>query len=93
MRGRNRQDRQADASTRGARTPTRSDRRVRRNDTRRFDHTGRREVAKLDQWKARWLLRTGYDEGRSADSHYCQDKADLLKAGTIGISKPYVWIN
>lgn len=48
---------------------------------------------KLEQWKARWMLRTGYDDGRSADSHYCQDKADLLRAGTIGISKPYVWIN
>jgi KaiC/GvpD/RAD55 family RecA-like ATPase len=51
------------------------------------------KVVTLDQWKARWLLRTGYDEGRIADSHYCHDKADLLKSGAIGVSKPYVWIN
>jgi putative DNA primase/helicase len=51
------------------------------------------KVVTLDQWRARWLLRTGYDEGRSADAAFCRDKADLLKAGKIGISKPYVWIN
>jgi KaiC/GvpD/RAD55 family RecA-like ATPase len=48
---------------------------------------------RLEQWKARWLLRTGYDDGRTADANYCHDKAALLKAGTVGISKPYVWIN
>ena len=47
----------------------------------------------LEQWKARWMLRTGYDAGRSADAGYCRDKADLLKATTISISKPFVWIN
>lgn len=51
------------------------------------------KAVKLDQWKARWMLRTGYDAGRNADSHYCHDKADLLKSGTVGISKPFVWIN
>jgi KaiC/GvpD/RAD55 family RecA-like ATPase len=51
------------------------------------------KVVRLDQWKARWLLRTGYDDGRTADSNYCHDKRVLLKAGAIGISKPFVWIN
>lgn len=47
----------------------------------------------LDQWKARWLLRTGYREGRSADAAFCRDKAALLKSGVISISNPFVWIN
>ena len=47
----------------------------------------------LEQWKARWMLRTGYDAGRSADVSYCRDKAQLLKSTTIGISKPFVWVN
>jgi hypothetical protein len=45
----------------------------------------------LDQWRARWLLRTGYDDGRSADANFAKDKAALLKAGAIAISKPFVW--
>ncbi len=45
----------------------------------------------LDQWKAQWLLRTGYDAGPSADSAFWLDKKKLLVAGTIQISKPYVW--
>lgn len=47
----------------------------------------------LDRWKARWILRTGYDPGRTADANYCHDKAALLKSSTIGISNPFVWIN
>ena len=29
----------------------------------------------------------------AADVAYCRDKADLLKATTISISKPFVWIH
>jgi KaiC/GvpD/RAD55 family RecA-like ATPase len=47
---------------------------------------------RLDQWRARWLLRTGYDDGRSADAPFCRDRHDLLKSVAIGISRPYVWI-
>jgi hypothetical protein len=45
----------------------------------------------LDQWKAQWMLRTGYDPGPSADSSFWLDKKKLLVSGTIQISKPYVW--
>lgn len=49
----------------------------------------------LDQWRARWTLRTGYDEstGNSVAVNFHKDKAALLAADRIAISKPYVWIN
>ncbi len=49
----------------------------------------------LDQWRARWLLRTGYEDS-SADSikvNFGKDRGELLKGGKITISRPYVWIN
>ncbi len=49
----------------------------------------------LDQWRARWLLRTGYEDS-SADSikvNFGKDRAELLKADKITISRPFVWIN
>ena len=45
-----------------------------------------------EHWKAQWLLRTGYEPGASADTAFWADKKKLLAAGTIQISKPYVWI-
>jgi hypothetical protein len=48
---------------------------------------------RLEQWKARWMLRTGYDESRSADTNFAKDKAALLKDSEIAISNPFVWIN
>jgi hypothetical protein len=47
----------------------------------------------LEQWRARWLLRTGYDSGRSADVNFSKDKAALLKATKVTISRPYAWIS
>jgi hypothetical protein len=49
----------------------------------------------LDQWKARWALRTGYDDasGLSVRVNFHKDKDALLKAGAIAISKPYVWLS
>lgn len=46
----------------------------------------------IAQWKTRWLLRTGYEPGRSADAAFSQDKKRLLAAGKIGVSAPYVWM-
>lgn len=48
----------------------------------------------LDQWRARWVLRTGYEDStaNSAKVNFHKDKDALLKAGRIGISKPHVWI-
>lgn len=50
-------------------------------------------ACRLDQWKEQWLLRTGYDPGKSADANFWKDKSKLINDGTIRISKPYVWIN
>ncbi len=49
----------------------------------------------IDQWRARWLLRTGYDDGKpeSVRVNFDKDRRTLLTAGKIGISKPHVWIN
>jgi KaiC/GvpD/RAD55 family RecA-like ATPase len=47
----------------------------------------------LDQWKARWMLRTGYEDssGNSIAVNFHKDKDALLKAGKVSISKPYAW--
>lgn len=49
----------------------------------------------LDQWRARWTLRTGYDESgdRSIRTNFDKDRRDLLNAGKVVVSKPYVWIS
>jgi len=51
-------------------------------------------VVKLDQWRARWALRTGYEDstGNSIAVNFHKDKDALLKANRIAISKPYVWL-
>jgi hypothetical protein len=56
--------------------------------------TGVRAVT-LEQWKARWTLRTGYDDGKSESIrvNFDKDRAALLRAGKVAISKPYVWIS
>jgi hypothetical protein len=48
----------------------------------------------LDQWRTQWTLRTGYDDGKSESIrvNFDKDRAALLKAGKVAISKPYVWI-
>lgn len=52
------------------------------------------KAVRLDTWKARWALRTGYDEstGNSVNVNFYKDKDGLLKAGKVAISKPYVWL-
>jgi hypothetical protein len=52
-------------------------------------------AVKLDQWKARWALRTRYGEssGNSIAVNFHKDKDALLKAGKVAISKPYVWVS
>jgi hypothetical protein len=49
----------------------------------------------LEQWKARWALRTGYEDstGNSIAVNFHKDKDALLKAGRVEISKPYAWIS
>ncbi|MCC7326369.1 MAG: AAA family ATPase [Burkholderiales bacterium] len=49
----------------------------------------------LDQWKARWVLRTGYDDstGNSISVNFHKDRKELLDTGSIVISKPYVWVS
>jgi hypothetical protein len=49
----------------------------------------------LEQWKARWALRTGYEgsTGNSIAVNFHKDKDALLKAGKVEISKPYAWIS
>ena len=48
----------------------------------------------LEQWKARWTLRTGYDDGagESVRVNFDKDRRALLTVGAIQIAKPYVWI-
>ncbi len=46
----------------------------------------------IAQWKTRWLLRTGYEPGHSANVAFNQDKKRLIDADKIVISTPYVWI-
>lgn len=48
-------------------------------------------VVTLDQWKARWILRTGYEDDDSGRVNFSKDRRALLAAGQIAISKPYVW--
>jgi AAA domain len=49
---------------------------------------------RLDQWAARWRLRTGddYESQRIGDAAFRTQRAALLKAGAIMISDPYVWL-
>ena len=49
----------------------------------------------IERWKARWALRTGYEDssGNSINVNFHKDKGDLLKAGKVAISKPYAWIS
>lgn len=47
----------------------------------------------LDQWRSRWLLRTGYDDDESGRVNFLKDRRDLLNGGRIAISKPYVWVS
>jgi len=50
------------------------------------------KVVRIEQWKARWTLRTGYDEeSESAGVNFDKDRKALVDAGAIGISKPFVW--
>jgi hypothetical protein len=50
-------------------------------------------VITLEQWRARWALRTGYAESGpdSIRTNFNKDKDALLKGGKIRISSPYVW--
>jgi hypothetical protein len=50
------------------------------------------KAATLEQWRSRWILRTGYDPGRSAEVNFSKDKALLLRAGKVVVSRPYAWI-
>jgi hypothetical protein len=46
----------------------------------------------IDQWRAQWALRTGYDDSHSISVNFYKDKAKLLASGKIQISKPYSWL-
>jgi hypothetical protein len=50
-------------------------------------------AVKLDQWKMRWILRTGYEgsDDRSIRTNFDKDRRALLAAGAIGVSAPFVW--
>ena len=50
-------------------------------------------AVRLEQWRTRWALRTGYAESGpdSIRNNFNKDKDALLKAGKIAISAPYVW--
>ncbi|MDQ2963220.1 MAG: AAA family ATPase [Pseudomonadota bacterium] len=50
------------------------------------------KAVRLEVWKARWALRTGYEESRSADANFAKDKRALLESGKVAISKPFVWL-
>ena len=55
---------------------------------------GGTRCVRLEQWRTRWVLRTGYDDakGSSVRTNFDKDRRDLLKRGLISISKPYVWL-
>ena len=50
---------------------------------------------KLEQWRERWTLRTGYDDSKSESVrvNFTKDVRTLANAGTIGVSTPFCWIN
>ena len=47
----------------------------------------------MEQWKGRWILRTGYDaaDADSVRNNFNKDRKALLETRRIGVSSPWVW--